>query len=1446
MICLCEQNCARVIAQGPIGGGLKKRVLKPETTNPPGATAPANNSNMPGTPPDQTPVVEKLDYANPGDITMVPAVLFKLRDQAFKDYHAAVAEKNETLRCQIVEAVTQIDRNLYRGASTTPGVLPERVNFYYDQFLTTTNTIVPIYFTHKDFDKLLALRREIAAVHVKRYGSEHWKTIDANLLLRNQESIAKFNAEQMKLYERLIPIMAELTAENKKGNMQEVLKLNKESLEIYRQLFTEKNSEYATTLNNIAWTEQALGQRKQAEANYLKALELRKELMGDNHPHCGVVLNNLANHYLSESNYVKAKEYSQQGLELKKKTVGEQSLEYATSLYTIASIYKAQGNYAQAIATCLESMDIRSKLQGENHLDYVSDLSLLGDIYRVSGDNATALQKYEKVLEIRKVILGDKHPTYAVALNSIAISYQNQLDYTRAEEYYKKYLEITRNTLGEENPNYGMGLSNLSTLYYGSGDYKKAIELAQQALEQRKKIFGEQHPDYAGELGRVANLYFSMGDYQKSEQLMLEVLAIQKKVYGEHSLEYATSISSLAGTYRTLGDSQKNEQLIREAYAIRKDILGENNYLCAYDLNSLALLYHERGSYAEAEPYYLKAMEIRKNTVGDHSLAYAASLDNISMFYLAIRNIPEAVRRCQQGMDIRREILGENHPDYATSLNTMAEIYQNKGDYNLAIPLLDKALTIRQQKLGDNHTNTARTMIALAGCYRQDGRLADADFLFKQALEIRKKVLGEKHRDYALCLEASGFNHTKMGEYDLAENEFQQAIEIYKAALSDKHPTYATGLKSLSVIKIFKGDYESCAKHMKDALEITIQLLDQTSSILTEQQQLTMSKANVSYMNGYLTSLVKLPQHDAEAYAAVLHWKGATMVRQRAIRLVAEQPELAALFTQLQNVTRRWAALATAQTPPEDQDAWKELLTDLTAQKEKLEAELSNKSAEFRNANKVVGITELKQALPEKTCLIDFFEFNDNVPDENKVGVLNKTRKLLAFVVTPDHDPIMINLGPVAPISDLIDTWRTTYGTSAEGKTAGMALRNLLWVPLLPHLANAESILISPDGTLGRLPFAALPGQEPGRFLLEDHKLALVPVPQLIPALINEQGKKQLAKDLLLMGGVDYDNREDESTQSDVPKKKSRFRGADDVALRSVTAGRMWQFLPGTEGEIAFIKQLYTEDLSISPDLVQSFSHGRATEEAFRKYAPQAYVLHLATHGFFAAPDMQSVNKTESMTPAGTLPVTDATTTSDAPATTTPTETIPTAEKSGERSSLFGNQREMVKGFSPGLLSGIVFAGANQPPAMSDDITKAPLDDGYLTADEIASLPLNGVRLVVLSACETGLGEVAGGEGLLGIQRGFQISGVKSTIASYWSVDDNVTRKMMEEFYRNYFKKEMSTIDALREAQLWVLHHPDEFRGDKRLGRKTEKSDAAPEPLSPQLWAPFVLSGDWR
>jgi CHAT domain-containing protein len=245
--------------------------------------------------------------------------------------------------------------------------------------------------------------------------------------------------------------------------------------------------------------------------------------------------------------------------------------------------------------------------------------------------------------------------------------------------------------------------------------------------------------------------------------------------------------------------------------------------------------------------------------------------------------------------------------------------------------------------------------------------------------------------------------------------------------------------------------------------------------------------------------------------------------------------------------------------------------------------------------------------------------------------------------------------------------------------------------------------------------------------------------------------------------------------------------------------------LPNTPREVLAIRGAF--ERSFSAGDIRLLQQAAPTEEQIRATAGGCDFVHLATHGYFAPPELRSA--------------------------------LAGAPAKGTATPEFVSRQD-VAGFHPGLLSGIVLAGANRE-------TRGDQDDGILTALEIAELDLRRVTLATLSACQTGLGETAGGEGLLGLQRAFQTAGARSVVASLWTVRDDATRQLMIDFYDNLWTKKMSKIAALREAQLTMLRDglkPDP--GAPAAARGLKLDPAGANRPSPYYWAPFILSGDWR
>ncbi|MFN9823770.1 MAG: tetratricopeptide repeat protein, partial [Planctomyces sp.] len=354
--------------------------------------------------------------------------------------------------------------------------------------------------------------------------------------------------------------------------------------------------------------------------------------------------------------------------------------------------------------------------------------------------------------------------------------------------------------------------------------------------------------------------------------------------------------------------------------------------------------------------------------------------------------------------------------------------------------------------------------------------------------EIRKTILGERHPDYATSLNNLAVLYTSMGDAAKAEPLCLKTLQIVKNVLGERHPDYATCLTNLAVLYSSMGDVLKAEPLCLQALEILRDVLARAALVQSERQQLAMGQMLRYRLDSYVSFTLQSGQFQASAVREILRWKGATLVRQRAMRLAAEDPAIADRFRALQQVSRRLASLSRA-TPAGDLDNWKTQITDLTAEKERLEAQLSRDSSAFRSAMEEITPQQIQAAVPRDAVLIDYLQFTRSRPAKKK-GKFDSTTSLLAVIVKHDGEPQLVELGPVAKLSGAIDTSRETFGMSPQGQQAGLQIRRQIWEPLLPHIGDANTILVSVDGVLGRLPLGALPGKAAGTYLIEDHRLA--------------------------------------------------------------------------------------------------------------------------------------------------------------------------------------------------------------------------------------------------------------------------------------------------------------------------------------------------------------------
>ncbi len=1082
---------------------------------------------------------------------------------------------------------------------------------------------------------------------------------------------------------------------------------------------------------------------------------------------------------------------AQATLAIERKVFAADDPDLALSLEWLAQLHLQKNDFPAATAARQEALQIVQKRFGEAHWK-ATDARLALDDVKLQA-SLTGKQR-ERLEQARR-------------LNQNAVALYNQGKYAEAAALARRGLAIYKEVLGERHREFATSLKNLAAFLGSQGDFAAARPLSERALAIDKEVLGERHPGHAANLNNLAALRATQGDYAAARPLYERALAINKEALGERHPDYATSLNNLAVLLESQGDYAAARPLHERALAIKRDLLGECHADYAVSLNNLALLLKSQGDYAAARPLFERALAINKEVLGERHPDYATNLNNLAWLLRSHGDYAAARPLYERALAIRKEVLGERHPAYAGSLNNLALLLQSQGDYAAARPLYERALAITKDVLGERHPAYATGLNNLALLLESQRDYAAARPLFERALAIRKQALGEHHPDYATNLNNLALVLESQGDYVAACPLYERALAIRKEALGEHHPDYAASLSNLGFLAWARSDVAAADPLLTKALEIAEGNLDLAAAVQSERQQLATANSLRGLLDSYLSfsPLAKISARDL--YRHVLAAKGTVLERQRRLRTqrrlhqASPGSEAAKRFDEYTETVTQLSAMALSVPDPKKAEKWKSRLEELSRRKDELEAELSRLDAGFRAAQKIATRTpeQLQATLPNTlTALVDFLVYTAYQPPAAGKGEFERELHVVAFVLRQGQPIARIELGPFAAILKAIANWRpllmSPNPSTASGEPA-RALRHLIWEPLEPHLEGATSVLISPDGPIGLVPLAALPGKDPGRYLIEERSIALIPVPRMMGGVEPAGAGHTIALEsrpvLLLAGDIDYDRQAEGATN----------RGEQRSAGVETRAGAQRDFGPltSTGEEILEIRDSFEKRFPEAPH-PQVLRGDQATEESIRQLAPKSRYLHFATHGYFAPASLRSA--------------------------------LAPADSHTKRPGIDTLGGAGVSGYHPGLLSGIALAGANIRP------TPIGHDDGILTALEVAELDLSSVELAVLSACETGLGEVAGGEGLLGLQRTFQVAGAHSVIASLWKVGDEPTLALMAGFYENLWRKNQSPAQALREAQLSILH------GD--LGRGGLKREDGPESerQPPYYWAAFVLSTD--
>jgi CHAT domain-containing protein/Flp pilus assembly protein TadD len=1072
-------------------------------------------------------------------------------------------------------------------------------------------------------------------------------------------------------------------------------------------------------------------------------------------------------------------------------TSADQALAQAGQLEQKVNQLYREGRYGEAIPPAEQALGLRRQILGENHPDVAANLNDLALLYRKQSRYDEAEPLYQQSLKILQTLLGENHPHVAQSLNNLAELYRNQGRYSEAEPLYQEALKIQKTVLDENHPDVADSLNNLAALYDDQGRYSEAEPLYQEALKIRQTVLGENHPDVADSLNNLAVLYYAQGRYSDAEPYFQQALKIRQTVLGENHPDVADSLNNLAALYDDQGRYSDAEFLYQEALKIRQTVLGENHPDFATDLNNLAALYHAQGRYSDAEPFFQQALKILQTVLGQNHPIVATSLNNLAALYNDQGRYSEAEPLYQQALKIRQTVLGENHPDVATSLNNLAALYDDQGRYSDAEFLYQEALKIRQTVLGENHPDFATDLNNLAALYYAQRRYSDAEPYFQQALKIRQTALGENHPDVAISLNNLAGLYYAQGAYSKAESYFQQALKIRQATLGENHPNVATSLNNLAGLYRVQGRYSEAEARYQKALKIRQMALGENHPDVAVS---LIDLAGLSWVQGYLQpALTRLQQGLAiEELDLRLNLIGGSEANKRDYLATLDGSIDISLTLNLQYL-------------PQDPAATQLALKTLLQRKGRLLDFFTNSQQILRDQLDPDSRALLDQLSQVRTQISNLsFNRPESLPQEQyqqQVKELNERHQQLEDQLSrrsatfrannaPIDIPILQSLLPADGVLvefsryQVVDpkatgdkrfgeSYYAAYLLQSDGKITGIDLGAASTID--PLIAAYSAAVRNPRVSVEQVKEAARAldavlmapirshlGSQKHLLISPDGPLNLIPFEALV-----DQNSRYLVESFnltYLTSGRDLLRLQAQSQAQQPPLLLS-----DPIFNQP---GQTVSQAPGNTRSIDLSQHSFpplpetkTEVEAIARLLSSSQIHKQSqATEAVIKQADRPQILHIATHGFFEPSD-------DSQPPS------------------------------------FDN---------PLLRSGLVLAGFR--------VGQSSGEDGILTALEVSSLNLLGTQMVVLSACDTGQGDLSAGEGVYGLRRALVLAGSESQVISLWQVLDAPTKNLMVSYYEQLLQGKGRS-EALREVQLTML--------------KDEQT------AHPYYWAPFIQSGDW-
>ncbi len=837
--------------------------------------------------------------------------------------------------------------------------------------------------------------------------------------------------------------------------------------------------------------------------------------------------------------------------------------------------------------------------------------------------------------------------------------------------------------------------------------------------------------------------------------------------------------NELANLNQRLGNHGEAIEGYQKCLSIASEVLGEKSPVEAQLKNNLAALMQTLGDFQTAENLNRDALALRISIEGQDSEKIVPAMNNLGSLLWCIGDYAGAEKLFRNALKIRTENLGVSHIDTARSMANLSGLLFYRDRVTEAAPLAEKAVEIFSQSSGIQHPDTLEAAMFLGEIRRAQKNPSAALELYGRCLDGRLAVFkSNQHAEVAEAHARIGDAHRELGDFEKALSAYAESGAIYDAVLRKNHSDKTQGIYGSGLAALALEDDARALNFARKLSEIEFFNLKAILQFTNERQRLAYQEM---FQSQHLFANLGAAE---ELGTFLLRQKGLvidSLIAEARLMKNYDDPLIGASVKELQQLRAdyRTAFLRGNKDTSSIDEA-------VRKQHHKVLEQIGREDRELLT-NASIG--DIQQALKPGETLVDYLvyrKYSKGSEFENRYGAVVASADSLAFV----------DCGSAEDINGIVETLAGFLSNPElhNDETAREVMTRLYQELIQTALAAApdtRSLILCPDSQLSFVPFAATI-DETGKFLIEKISVSYVSASR---ALLKPESNLAPKNDAILIGNPEFSNTTAEKIP--VSDRRGLLSTIGSTTLEFIASGLVP--LEGAEREVAQLAPiLETNGLS-----TRTLIGASATEEAIRDIIDQPAILHFATHGFYL-----------------------------------PAFAPRTAEN---RNS--GSVPDEVAGFhNPTFGSWIALTGSHETvTSWAGGSVPNPGTDGILMANEAAELNLEGTRVVTLSACDTATGQATGGDGVLGIRRGFRMAGAENVLTTLWPINDTVTVNIMKDFYSAMGNASPS--DALNKVQRnWLVKirdNPEAIQMPTQDGRTTPVGGLY---WSLNLAAPFLLS----